>query len=130
MTDSILWFRTPGGVRFHAKHATSTSARCSARYQSKNANLFTPGALPMYAQLCAACLARIESDTQAAAHLFNDWDGDGTRLELIDNADSISLQVSLTGNNAVQLELGVRIAPDDLDRLQQWITDVRQRRGI
>lgn len=127
MTDT-RWFRTPGGNLFHATQGEH--AKCSRRYSSGIVLKRTAADLPASANLCPDCTALLDAEAIATAHLFDDWDGDGTRLELIDNADSISLQVSLTGNSSVQLALHVRIKPDDLDRLEDWIRRVRSERGI
>ena len=60
---------------------------------------------------------------------FADRDGREHELELLDNADSISVVFRLTGNTAT-LEFDVRIRPDDLDRLERRIRAIRETRGI
>lgn len=126
--NSTRWFRTAGGDLYHA--AKDGAARCSRRFSAEGVTTYSTATLPGQAALCGKCIASLDAEAAATAHIFEDWDGDGTRLELVDNADSISVHVSLPGNGSVELNVGVRIRPQDLDRLEDWISQVRRERGI
>lgn len=140
--SSTLWFTTrSNSVLRHALTADDRAA-CNKRIRPDLKPVYVDGIvtghshtgkvaseLPEYAELCPRCQATVAAEEYVKRDRFEDWGQGGTVLEIIDNADSISLQVSLNGPSAT-LEAEVRIRPEDLDRLERRIRQIREKRVI
>jgi hypothetical protein len=69
--------------------------------------------------------------TRVVTPTFPDWDDNSSVTEIIDNGDSISIVNRFsTKDRSVELEVGVRLRPGDLDAFEREIRRIRQLRDI
>lgn len=136
------WFRAKSNSILHHALTADERAACSMRIRPRVAPLSSSlgnrewgitaqpaSELPEYAVRCAPCLVKVEGAEKANQDRFVDWDESTAVLEIIDNADSISFSTRVESGWG-ELEVQVRIAPEDLDRLDRRIAEIRAARNI
>jgi hypothetical protein len=100
--------------------ADPTKPACGTR--PKPGASFRPTLQRVTCQKCGATKYRLDE--------FVSWDGAAVVATVEDSGDSVTVRTALRDMPGVELELDLRIRPEDLDRFIARLVEIKEARGL